>query len=126
MVTTLGKSRRRLPRGLLSFASPGQVAIQLAALASALALALLVTEAASNTFMALVTAFQQSTPTEWMSANALFTTAWVLTFVGSVALFKWGLSRALATVLVPLARRRRFQSEAHFGPGLKGHSRLDS
>jgi hypothetical protein len=126
MVITLEKSRHRHPRNPLSFATRGQLLFQLAALMSASALVLLVAKAANDTFMALVAAFQQSTPMEWMSANALITTVWVLTFAGSALLLKWAWSRALATVLASLARRGRFQSEAYFGPGLKGRSRLDS
>ncbi|RZJ47610.1 MAG: hypothetical protein EON87_00160 [Brevundimonas sp.] len=126
MVVFPEKSRRRLLRGALSFASPSQVVLQLAALASAAALGLLLANAARNTLAALVTAVLQSTPTDWTSGPALITTGWVLTFAGLTLLFRWGLSRALATAVVPLFRRRRFECEAYFGPGLKGQPRLDS
>jgi len=125
MVVFPRKSRRRLPRGALSFDAPGQVVLQLAALASAAALAALLANAARSTLAALVAAVLQSTPTDWTSGPALITTGWVLTFAASTLMFRWGLSRALAAVVVPLFRRRRFECEAYFGPGLKGQPRLD-
>lgn len=126
MVTILGKSRRRLPKGALSFASDGSVALQLTALATGAGLGWLVANAARDAFASLVAAYQQSAPGDWLSGAAVVATVWVLAFVGSTLLFRWGLSRALRTVIVPLARRRRFQSEAYFGPGLKSQPRLDS
>jgi hypothetical protein len=112
MVVFPRKSRRRLPRGALSFDAPGQVVLQLAALASAAALAALLANAARSTVAALVAAVLQSTPTDWTSGPALITTGWVLTFAASTLMFRWGLSRALAAVVVPLFRRRRFECEA--------------
>ena len=126
MVTIFEKSRRRLPKGALSFASEVSVALQLTALAMGAALGWLVADASRAAFASLVAAYQQSAPGDWLSEAALLTTAWVLVFLGSTLLFNWGLSRALRMVIVPLARRRRFQSEAYFGPGLKSQPRLDS
>ncbi len=126
MVTILEKSRRRLPKGALSFVSDLSFGLQLIALTTGMALAWLVANAARDTFAALVAAYQNSAPGDWLTSTALVTTVWVLAFAGSVLLFKWGLSRALKMVVLPLARRRRFQSEAYFGPGLKSQPRLDS
>lgn len=91
-----------------------------------MALAGLVANAARDAFTALVVAYENSGPGDWLTSTALVTTLWVLAFAGSALIFKWGLSRALRMVVLPLARRRRFQSEAYFGPGLKSQPRLDS
>lgn len=126
IVTVLEKSRRRLPKGALSFVSDRSFALQLTALATGMALAGLVANAARDAFTALVAAYQNSAPVDWLTSTALVTTLWVLAFTGSALIFKWGLSRALGMVVLPLARRRRFHSEADFGPRLKSQPRLDS
>lgn len=126
MVTILEKSRRRLPKGALSFVSDLSFALQLTALATGMALAWLVANAARDTLAALVAAYQTSAPGDWLTSTAVVTTVWVLAFAGSILLFRWGLSRALRMVILPFARRRRFQSDAYFGPGLKSQPRLDA
>ncbi len=58
VVTILEKSRRRLPKGALSFVSDLSFGLQLIALATGMALAWLVANAARDTFAALVAAYE--------------------------------------------------------------------
>lgn len=90
VVTVLEKSRLRLPKGALSFVSDRSFTLQLTVLATGMAMAGLVANAARHAFTALVAAYQNSAPGDWLTSTALVTTLWVLAFAGSALIFKWG------------------------------------